>query len=270
MARWLLCRWTRKNLLIAVFDVTTWFLVFARVTALFAVFPLFSGQNVPVILRLSLAVLVAILVTPFVPGMSGTAANFVEVFKVLFAEVSAGLLLGFACRFLFFALEFAAGIISTEMGLTMSSNFNSLNSSVMMTPGLILYWLAIMLLLCLDMHHWMLAGFRDSYSVLPIGGASMSKELLTDIILRSSKVFLLAIQLTAPVLACSFIITLVFSLLGRAVPQMNVFAESFPVKSLAGMIVFGLTCTLSAQHMINWLRRLPTDFMQIAQLLGAK
>jgi flagellar biosynthesis protein FliR len=77
------------------------------------------------------------------------------------------------------------------------------------------------------------------------------------------------VQMVAPVLACSFLVTLIFSLLGRVVPQMNVFAESFPVKSLAGLFVFGTTCTLMAAHITNYLKRLPGDFLRVAQLLGS-
>ena len=79
----------------------------------------------------------------------------------------------------------------------------------------------------------------------------------------------LGLQIAAPVMAVSFVITIVFSVLGRAVPQMNVFSESFPVRTLAGLAVFGLTCTFMAQHIANHLRRLPEDMLRVAQLMGA-
>jgi flagellar biosynthesis protein FliR len=54
------------------------------------------------------------------------------------------------------------------------------------------------------------------------------------------------------------------------VPQMNVFSESFSVRLLAGMTVFGLTCQLMAQHIANYLQRLPEDVLRVAQLVGMK
>ena len=89
-----------------------------------------------------------------------------------------------------------------------------------------------------------------------------------DIIARTGMTFRIALQITAPIMAISFVITLVFSVLSRAVPQMNVFSESFPVRTLAGLTVFGLTCNLMAQHIQNFLQRLPDDVMHVAQLLG--
>ena len=73
--------------------------------------------------------------------------------------------------------------------------------------------------------------------------------------------------LAAPVMAVSFIISLVFSMLGRAVPQLNVFYESISVKTLAGLSVFGVSMQLMSQHIMNYLRLLPEDVLKVAQLL---
>lgn len=249
------------------FDVLTWFLVFVRLGAVLMMFPLFAAQTVPVLLRVALSALVAFLVVPVVPPVDPTG-SLGAMFTIFFIEVSVGLLLGFLCKLVFLAIELAAGVVASEMGLSMSNVFNPLNSEMIPTPGIILYWLAVMLMFTMDMHHWLLAGFQRSFEVLPIGGAGLSEALYNDFIARGGKVFWVAVQMTAPVLACSFLITLIFSLLGRAVPQMNVFAESFPVKSLAGLFVFGTTCTLMAQHIMNYLQRLPGDFLRVATLLG--
>jgi flagellar biosynthetic protein FliR len=124
-----------------------------------------------------------------------------------------------------------------------------------------------MLWLSLDMHHWMLLGFQKTYAYLPIGSAHLSQAFLVDIVARTSGIFGIALQLAAPLLAVSFIISLVFAVLGRAVPQMNVFAESFAVRPLVGLSVFGLTLDLMSQHIVNYLRRLPEDMLKVSQLL---
>jgi flagellar biosynthetic protein FliR len=97
----------------------------------------------------------------------------------------------------------------------------------------------------------------------------LSEVLFHDVVARTAGIFVVAVQISAPVIAVSFIVTLVFSVLGRAVPQMNVFGESFAFRILAGLTVFGLTLNLTAQHISNYLRRLPEDVLRVAQLLGA-
>jgi flagellar biosynthesis protein FliR len=79
---------------------------------------------------------------------------------------------------------------------------------------------------------------------------------------------MVALQISAPVIAVSFVITLVFSVFSRAVPQMNVFSESFSFRIVGGLIVFGFTLQLTAQHVLNYLRRLPDDLLRVGQLLS--
>jgi flagellar biosynthesis protein FliR len=124
-----------------------------------------------------------------------------------------------------------------------------------------------MLWLSLDMHHWMLLAFEKTYTYLPIGSAHLSQAFVTDLLGRTSGIFVVALQLAAPLLAVSFIISLVFAVLGRAVPQMNVFSESFAVRPLVGLSVFGVVLELMSQHIMNYLHRLPEDILKVCQLL---
>ena len=48
-------------------NLFNWMLVFIRISAMFSVFPLLSGPNFPVQLRIGLSALVAYLVAPMLP-----------------------------------------------------------------------------------------------------------------------------------------------------------------------------------------------------------
>jgi len=248
-------------------DVTTWFVVFVRFSAYLLTFPVTAVQSIPVLVRLGFAALCAFVILPMVPAVSLGGAPLHKIFGLLFVEVSTGLTLGLLARFLFYAVEIAGSLISTETGLMLSSNFNPITSTFGSAPGALLHWMSIILLLTLNLHHWMIIGLQRSYEIIPAGGAHLSDALLGDILSRASGMFVIALQMTAPILATSFLVTLIFTLLGRAVPQMNVFSESFPVRSIAGLAVFGLTCNLLAQHIVNHLNRIPEDFIRVAQLL---
>lgn len=248
--------------------LTTWFLVFTRVGAMLTVLPMFSTQMIPVQVRVALGALVAFLVAPMLPAVAADALSIWTLAKLMFMEASIGLLLGFVCRFVFYTLEIAGGFIATEMGLSLPQEFNQLVAAPTMAPGLLLYWIAMMTMLSLDLHHWMIVGFQKSYALLPFGGAHLHEALLADLITRSGRVFALALQISAPVMAVSFLVTLVFAVLGRAVPQMNVFSESFPVRTMVGLVSFGMTCTFMAQHIANYLRRLPEDMLNVARLVA--
>jgi flagellar biosynthetic protein FliR len=250
-------------------DFTNWLMVFLRVSAMFSVFPVFSAANFPVQLRLALGAMLAALICPVLPAALTQSQDVWGLVGSMAMEVGIGLMLGFASRMIFFALDMAAAIISTEIGLQLPPSLNPMTETQTNSTGSILYYLAAMLWLSLDMHHWMLVGLQRTYTYLPIGGGHLSGALMSDMIGRTSQTFLIALQLAAPIMAVSFIISLVFAVLGRAVPQMNVFHESFVFRILVGLSVFGITMQLMSQHIVNYLRRLPEDVLHVSQLLGA-
>jgi len=244
-------------------------MVFLRVSAMLAVFPVFSAANFPVQLRLALGALLAGMIGPALPGGPAQAQDLWGWVGLMSMEVGVGLLFGFASRIIFFALDIAGAIITSEIGLSLPPSMNPMSGAQVTAPGSILYYLAAMLWLSLDLHHWMLVGLMKTYTWLPMGGARLSEVCLMDVVSRSSQTFVIALQLAAPIMAVSFIVSLVFSVLGRAVPQMNVFHESFTIRTLAGLTVFGITLQLMSEHIINYLRRLPEDMLNVAQMLGA-
>lgn len=245
----------------------SWLVVFARVGTMLGLMPMFSPQNFPVQLRVALSGLLAVLLAPFVAVPPVEGLSVWKLMHLMMIEVGVGLLLGFVCRLVFLGLDAAGTVIATEMGLINTSEFNQLSNAQEALPGLILSWLALMLWFGLDLHHWMIAALQRSYTLLPAGSAHLSEALLQDMIHRSAGVFAVALQMGAPIIGVSFIISLVLSMLGRAVPQMNVFAESFPIRTLVGLVIFGSTSTFLGQHIVNYLRRLPEDTLRVAHLL---
>src|SRR5580658_1681609 len=248
-------------------ELTNWLMVFLRASSMLAVFPIFSARNFPTQLRLALGALLAAMVSSTMPADAVPAGDFWGLAGQMAVEVGLGLLIGFVARMIFFTLEIAGSIISTEIGLSIPPGFNPLDEMQMTAAAAMLYYLAAVLWLTMDMHHWMFFAFKKTYTYLPIGTAHLSQALMTDMVARTGGIFVLAVQMSAPLLAVSFIISLIFAVLGRAVPQMNVFAESFAVRPLVGLSVFGLTLDLMSQHIMNYMRQLPEDMVRVAQAM---
>ena len=245
-----------------------WLLVFMRISAFLLVLPFFSATNFPVTMRVSLGALAALLLAPTLPPFPMGNLGFYSVLGVMIQEVSIGLLLGFMARMVFFAVDLAGNIIATEMGLQMATIFNPLTQATTQVPATILFYLAAIVMLTLDLHHWMLLGFERTYTVLPMGSAHLSTALFEMVVKNTNQIFIIALQISAPIIAVSFVVTVVFAVLSRAVPQMNVFSESMSFRIVGGLIVFGFTLQLTAQHVVNYLNRLPDDLLRVAQVIG--
>ncbi|MDA1276086.1 MAG: flagellar biosynthetic protein FliR [Verrucomicrobia bacterium] len=249
----------------------TWFLVFARAGAFLLIFPLFSGGNVPARLRISLAGMLAILV---IPGLQSTVdiSNYQmwQIILLLFKEISTGLYLGLSTRLVFFGVQLAGHFISTEMGLQTSTLITPADSVPVAIPAAVLNMLAIMLFLSLDIHHMLILTFQRTYELLPIGGGVLSNPVFDDLTVRIGKLFLLGVQIAAPLIAVSFLLSVVLMMLGRAVPQMNIFFESFTIRLLSGLIVFGVSIGLASQRIADELRRLPQNLLEAGRLLSGQ
>jgi flagellar biosynthesis protein FliR len=248
--------------------LVAWMMVFLRASGMLAVFPLFASPTVPRRLRAALGAGMALLLAQVLPPIDGVPGTLWGLVGLMIGEVAVGLSLGFLCRLVFFAVEIAGMLIGMEIGLMMPAGVNPSTGEQSSAPAAVLYYLAIVLWLGLDLHHWALAAFQRTYEVLPVGQARLNAGVVDMVVGRSVHLFGVALLITAPVMAVAFIITLVFTVLGRAVPQMNVFAESFALRILAGLSVMGLTCHLMAQHIVNYLNRLPEDMLVLARLLA--
>jgi len=249
-------------------DFYNWMLAFVRVGAFFLALPFFSSVNFPVMMRIALAALTAMLIAPTLPAFSIAHLDLFSLVGLMLRETSIGLLLGFIGRIIFYAVDIAGIIISSELGLSMGQMFDPSSHQSEQVPGVILSLLTILTMLTLNLHHGLLLGFARTFEVLPIGGGHLSSSLFELVVARSAQIFSVALQISAPVMAVSFVITVFFSIMSRAVPQMNVFAESFGIRIAGGLIVFGCTLQITAQYVANNLRRIPDDLVYIGQLLN--
>jgi flagellar biosynthetic protein FliR len=251
-------------------DLYNWMLVFMRVGAFLLMLPFFSMTNFPATMRVALSALIALLLAPLLPPFALGNLPFASLFGVMVQEACIGLLLGFVSRMVFYAVDLAGNVIASELGLNMGAILDPMTGMSSQVPGTILFFLAAVVMLTMDLHHWILIGFERTYSVLPIGGAHLNGALFDVVLKQTSNIFVVALQIAAPVLAVSFVVTVVFGVLSRAVPQMNVFILSFSFRIVAGLVVFGFTLQLTAQHVINYLNRLPDDLLKMGQLIGMK
>jgi flagellar biosynthesis protein FliR len=245
-----------------------WTMAFLRGGAMLLVFPVFSAAHVPVRVRVAMSALLAWFVSDQLGGPTPGSHDFLGLFGTMAVEVGVGLALGFSARLLFYALDMVGAIITAEMGLSLHSTINPMSATPGTTVGTLLNYVAAVIWLSLNLHHWLLLGFRRAYELLPVGAAGLGTWTTSEMIDRTSGTFLMALQMTGPIIAVSFIISLVFSILARAVPQMNVFTESFGVRAIGILATFGLTLHIAAQHLVNYLNRLPEDFIRLAGMMA--
>jgi flagellar biosynthetic protein FliR len=129
-------------------------------------------------------------------------------------------------------------------------------SSILLTFGSLVFLIS-------GAHQAVLAAYLKSYEIAPVGMFRASHEVGTLLVTSTGKIFQVAVQMAAPLVAVNFIISLTFSILGKAAPAVQVFSESFAVRIVVGLFVLGMTLQLVSQLLLEQLRLAPDLMLRL-------
>jgi flagellar biosynthesis protein FliR len=240
-----------------------WIVLFVRAGGMIALLPGISAQPIPVQVRVAIAGFLAYAATGFVPHAPVIPANLGVMALAMTYELLIGLLLGFSARIIFYAVDFAGSLISTEMGLSNSPQIDPITMRSSTAVGSLISYLAILLFFVSNSHHTVIAAFMRSVQIAPLGIPMLDRNVAEYFVIQTGSIFLVGLQMSAPIMAVNFIVTFTFAVLGKAAPGMSVFSESFSVRILAGLTLLGITLGLTAQIVLSHLRESPEIMLRM-------
>ena len=217
-------------------------LIFARLGAMIMVIPGLGETFVPVRVRLSFSLLLALILFPVVgstvppvPGdISGVAFAVIK-------ESAIGLMIGTILRLFMSSLAATGEIISIQTTLGFAQTANPTQAAPSTTIGTFLGLLGIVLVMATNMHHLFLSAIVRSYSIFPFTRPMPLADANALAIQTVSRSFALGLQLAAPVVAFSLIFNIATGLVGRVMPQFQIFFVASPLMILLGLSIFALS-----------------------------
>jgi flagellar biosynthetic protein FliR len=90
----------------------------------------------------------------------------------------------------------------------------------------------------MNLHFLFFDAIAQCFELIPLGGAVAHTGLMNLLIKLSSGLFVISLQLAAPVLVALLFTMAALGLAARAVPQLNVFVLSFPISFFVGLLVY--------------------------------
>jgi len=223
-------------------QVFTGGLVFARVGALVMTMPGLGDTPAPVRVRLAFAFLMCLVVTPVVaPTLPQIPASTGELGADMLREVLIGLAIGAILRAFLAAMATAGEVISLSTTLSFAQTANPTEAQQNTTIATFLSLMAMVLIMATNLHHLFIAAMVRSYTLFPYGHAAPVGDFAQLAIRTVSGAFALGIQLAAPILAFSLIFNIATGLVGRAMPQFQIFFAAAPLQVLLGLSLLALS-----------------------------
>lgn len=216
-------------------------LVFSRIGAMVMLVPGLGDASVPPRIRLAFALLMSILMTPLVAHNVVVPATLGESAGALIRETLIGLMMGSILRLFLTSLSTAGEVISIQTTLGFAQTANPAQAAPSTTISTFLALMGTVLIMSTGLHHLFLAAMFNSYKLFPFGHSLMVGDAATLAVQTVAGSFALGIQLAAPVIVFSIVFNIAAGLVGRAMPQFQIFFVATPLSVMLGLSVFALS-----------------------------
>ncbi len=227
-------------------------LIFVRVGAATMLLPVYGEPFVSPRLRLLFALMVSFVVAPVLskslPKMPESASLLT---LLIMGEVLIGVFLGTIARMFMAALTTAGMLIGY-----MSSMANALTNDPSAAQqgsiaGSFLSLVALLTIMTLDLHHMLLMAVVDSYALFVPGQVPPISDFSEMIARTVAETFVLSFQIAAPFVVVGLIFYLGLGLLGRLMPQMQVFFVAMPLQIAIGLAMLFIALPVTVRWFID-------------------
>jgi flagellar biosynthetic protein FliR len=216
-------------------------LTFARVGAMVMLLPGLGETNIPVRIKLSIALLLTLIILPLHRADYHIDMNSMAALLVLMVyEILIGVVLGATARVTLAALQVAGAVIAQQLGLGFVTTIDPTQGQQGVLIGNFLTLLGITMLFATDSHHLVIAALNDSYSIFSPGEVVPSGDVAELATRAFAAAFKIGMQLAAPFLVFGLVFNIGLGVLARLMPQMQVYFVGVPLSILSGFLIFAV------------------------------
>ena len=235
-------------------DIMKGFLLFLRIGAIIFVMPYFGDKITPIKVRILLAISLAIFVHPIVSDnwQAVEMTSILDYFFLAIKEIFIGVTVGFISKLIFEGAIMAASLVGYQMGFG-TSNLLVPGTDEQMNAFTSFHRTVVLLIfLGLNLHYLLINGITETFYLIPTGSTLPSSNIAEYMIYVTSQIFVIALQLSTPMLIALLLTMTALGLIARTVPQMNVFTMSFPLSFFIGLGTYLVSISFYPQWFKNY------------------
>jgi flagellar biosynthesis protein FliR len=213
-------------------------LAFARIGAMVMLMPGLGETNIPVRVKLSIALLLTMIMLPLHrQAYQIDTQSLTPLLVLMLQEIFIGIVLGATARVTLGALQVAGSVIAQQMGLGFVTAVDPTQGQQGLLVGNFLTLLGVTLIFATDSHHLVIAALNDSYKIFGPGEMMSSGDVASLATRAFSTAFKIGLQLSAPFLVFGLVFNIGLGVLARLMPQMQVYFVGAPLSILAGFLI---------------------------------
>jgi len=231
----------------------TFMLVFARVGAMVMLLPGFGESNIPVRIKLAIALLLTLIILPLHRSAYQIDLTSMAALGVLMVhELIIGIVLGATARVTLSALAIAGSVIAQQLGLGFVTAVDPTQGQQGLLIGNFLTILGMTLLFATDSHHLVIAALNESYRIFSPGELMPSGDVAALATRAFAAAFKIGMQLSAPFLVFGLVFNIGLGVLARLMPAMQVYFVGVPLSIMIGFLIFAFVLTGMMATYLNY------------------
>ena len=239
-------------------------LAFARIGAMVMLLPGLGEANIPVRVKLSIALMLTLVLLPLHRAAYHIDMTSLSGLLVLMLhEIVIGIILGATARVTLSALQVAGSVIAQQMGLGFVTSVDPTQGQQGVLVGNFLTMLGITMLFATDSHHLVIAALSDSYKIFSPGESMLTGDIAALATQAFAAAFKIGLQLSAPFLVFGLVFNIGLGVLARLMPQMQVYFVGAPLSILAGFLILAIVLAAMMGTFLDYFIRVMHDMMPL-------
>lgn len=234
------------------FWLSAWLMVLPRALGFFLILPFMGETFLPGFTRTAVIISMTVILVPVMGEQVNDIPHDVGVILFLILkEIFLGLLLGLMISLPFYAMDGVGALLDRQRGVMAGELFSPTVSSQSTILGGALSLFAIALLFASGGIYYLLDVFILGFEVWPVVTffPEMSPRMGVFFLRVLDDLMYMVLLISAPVLIVIFLVDVGFGFLNRAVPQINVFFLSLPVKGGVSLLILAFYLTQISSYL---------------------
>lgn len=228
-------------------------IILLRVSSIVVFAPVLSSASIPPQLKIAISLIFSLVLFSSVKGyIHINSLNALYITEIVIRELALAVLLALTVHFIWSGVELGAQLVGFNMGFAIANVLSPQENVQISVLSEFESIFAILVFLAIDGHYAFIKAMAFSFKVLPVGSFTVNSTIFAIFNRLVSMLFTVAFSVLAPAIMALFITQVVFGLIARTMPQINIMIVAFPLSIAIGFLVLGASFIFMADALVKY------------------